>query len=160
MHAWLVQVGCHEINQVDQLDKLMSHWAYEHVEVKSCCRRAGALDEAGLYTNTEDTDCEVCKGDLHLWAVISEARPGRVTCAEHCAALDAPPETLILLYRRAPLASCAPALLGTCSYRICLLRKPLRFWPFLFNCDYGDGMPPFLALPWNKGTPTAEDWWR
>jgi hypothetical protein len=57
------------------------------------------VDGQGLYTNTEDIDCEVCKGDLHLWAVVSEACPGRATCAEHPQALGAPPETLVLLYR-------------------------------------------------------------
>ena len=66
------------------------------------------MDGQGCYTNTEDIDCEVCKGDLHLWAVVSAACPGRATCAEHPAALGAPPDTLVLLYR----CGAAPARAG------------------------------------------------
>jgi hypothetical protein len=61
--------------------------------------RAGAMDEKGVYTNTEDVDCEVCKGDLHLWAVVSPSCPGRATCPEHVKVLDRPIEDMKLLHR-------------------------------------------------------------
>lgn len=56
-----------------------------------------------MHTNTEDVDCEVCKGDLHLWAVVSVKCPGRATCAEHASALSCPVEDMVLLYRCALL---------------------------------------------------------
>ena len=60
---------------------------------------AGAKDEAGLHFNTEETDCEVCKCDLWLNAIISPACPGKATCSEHAAALPCAKEEQILLYR-------------------------------------------------------------
>ena len=60
---------------------------------------AGAVDGAGVHTNTEDTDCCMCKGDLFLSAAVSPAAPGRAACPEHAAALGAPPGSLVLLYR-------------------------------------------------------------
>lgn len=65
-------------------------------------------DEAGVYTNTEDMDCEVCKGDLHLFAVVSPACPGKATCPEHASALESPNETLRLLYRCPLITPCCP----------------------------------------------------
>lgn len=59
----------------------------------------GAKDENGVYTNTEDIDCEVCKGDLHLWAVVSMSCPERATCPEHVNALGCPIEDMTLLHR-------------------------------------------------------------
>ena len=52
-----------------------------------------------MYINTEDIDCEVCKGDLHLWAVVSPTCPEKATCPEHVSALECPTETMRLLYR-------------------------------------------------------------
>ena len=52
-----------------------------------------------MHTNTEDTDCCTCKGDLFLSAVVSPAAPGRAACPEHAAALDAPPDSRVLLFR-------------------------------------------------------------
>jgi hypothetical protein len=69
---------------------------------------AGDKDEAGAYTNTEDIDCEVCKGDLHLWAVVSPACPGQATCPEHVSALESPNDTLRLLYRCLLITTCCP----------------------------------------------------
>ena len=69
---------------------------------------AGDKDEAEVYTNTEDIDCEVCKGDLHLWAVVSPACPGKATCPEHVSALESPDETLRLLYRCPLSIPCYP----------------------------------------------------
>ncbi|BDA42391.1 probable lysine-specific demethylase JMJ703 at N-terminal half [Coccomyxa sp. Obi] len=63
------------------------------------CGKVGAMDADGVHTNTEDVDCEVCKGDLHLWAVVSVKCPGRATCAEHASALGCPVEDIVLLYR-------------------------------------------------------------
>ena len=63
------------------------------------CGCAGAVDGAGVHTNTEDTDCCTCKGDLFLSAVVSPAAPGRAACPEHAAALDAPPDSRVLLFR-------------------------------------------------------------
>ena len=60
---------------------------------------AGEKDADGVYTNTEDIDCEVCKGDLHLWAVVSPTYPERATCPEHVSALECPTEAMRLLYR-------------------------------------------------------------
>ena len=81
---------------------------------------AGAADDRGCYTNTEDIDCEVCKGDLHLWAVVSEHCPGRATCAEHPDALGAPLESLVLLYRCA-----AQPVQDPCLSRVCLWAPPV-----------------------------------
>ncbi|KAK9803401.1 hypothetical protein WJX72_006240 [[Myrmecia] bisecta] len=59
----------------------------------------GAIGEDGLHTDCEDTDCEVCKCDLYLSAIISPACPGRTVCAEHAAALGVRTEQMIMLYR-------------------------------------------------------------
>ena len=61
-----------------------------------------------MYTNTEDIDCEVCKGDLHLWAVVSPAQPGKATCPEHVSALECPTDAMRLLYRCCPLMAPPP----------------------------------------------------
>ena len=52
-----------------------------------------------MYINTEDIDCEVCKGDLHLWAIVSPTQPGKATCPEHVSALECPTDAMRLLYR-------------------------------------------------------------
>lgn len=49
--------------------------------------------------DTEETDCEECKCDLYLFAVVSPMRPGRATCPEHAAVLNLPHHQMILLYR-------------------------------------------------------------
>ena len=64
-----------------------------------------------MHINTEDTDCCTCKGDLFLSAVVSPAAPGRAACPEHAAALDAPPGSLVLLYRRALHVAATPTAL-------------------------------------------------
>ena len=68
---------------------------------------AGDKDADGVYTNTEDIDCEVCKGDLHLWAVVSPAQPGKATCPEHVSALECPTDAMRLLYRCSPATASA-----------------------------------------------------
>lgn len=55
-----------------------------------------------MYTNTEDTDCEQCKCDLYLSAIISPQCPGKAACPEHASCLPCPPSSWILLYRCAP----------------------------------------------------------
>ena len=60
---------------------------------------AGAKNERGMHTDTEETDCEECKCDLYLFAVVSPMRPGRATCPEHAAVLNLPHHQMILLYR-------------------------------------------------------------
>lgn len=62
----------------------------------------GEKDAEGVYINTEDIDCDVCKGDLHLWAVVSPACPDKATCPEHVSALECPTEAMRLLYRCPP----------------------------------------------------------
>lgn len=59
----------------------------------------GAKNERGMHTDTEETDCEECKCDLYLFAVVSPMRPGRATCPEHAAVLSLPHHQMILLYR-------------------------------------------------------------
>ena len=68
---------------------------------------AGDKDADGVYINTEDIDCEVCKGDLHLWAVVSPAQPGKATCPEHVSALECPTDAMRLLYRCSPAKASA-----------------------------------------------------
>ncbi|KAF6260724.1 JmjC-domain-containing protein [Scenedesmus sp. NREL 46B-D3] len=64
-----------------------------------CCRRAGLPDAAGCHTDTAGCVCEACRCDLWLSAVVSSAAPGRTVCAEHAAALAAPPASCSLLFR-------------------------------------------------------------
>ena len=42
---------------------------------------------SGVHVDTADCDCEVCKCDLFLSAVVSELSPGRCTCPDHASAL-------------------------------------------------------------------------
>ena len=63
---------------------------------------AGAVGNDGVHTNTEDTDCDVCKGDLFLAAVVSLAAPGRAVCPEHASTLPGPQARRHLLYRCGP----------------------------------------------------------
>lgn len=60
---------------------------------------AGAVDEQGMYTDTEDIDCLVCKCDMWLYAVVSPSCPGQAACTEHAQHLDCPRDEQILLYR-------------------------------------------------------------
>lgn len=91
-------------------------------QLKGRCLRTGALDADGVHTNTEDVDCEVCKGDLHLWAVVSPKCPGRATCAEHASALGCPVDDMVLLYRHAPW-SYPPASCNTAMISVALLQS-------------------------------------
>ena len=63
------------------------------------CVCAGAKDIHGLYTNTADVDCSVCKTDLWLSAVVSRAAPGGAVCPAHAATLLGCPEEKTLLFR-------------------------------------------------------------
>ena len=71
----------------------------KHVLKRVSLDDTGEKDADGVYTNTEDIDCDVCKGDLHLWAVVSPTCPERATCPEHVSALECSTETMRLLYR-------------------------------------------------------------
>lgn len=53
----------------------------------------------GLFTNTADVDCSVCKTDLWLSAVVSRAAPGEAVCPAHAATLLGCPEEKALLFR-------------------------------------------------------------
>ncbi len=79
--------------------------------------RTGEKDADGVYINTEDIDCEVCKGDLHLWAVVSPTCPEKATCPEHVSALECPTETMRLLYRYPLNSEAVPDLLQRFSGR-------------------------------------------
>ncbi len=68
---------------------------------------AGALSPEGGFTDTTDVDCEVCKTDLWLSAVVSPLAPGRAVCPEHAAHL---PGQRLMLYRFTPGAPPASAL--------------------------------------------------
>ena len=60
---------------------------------------AGAVDEQGMYIDTEDIDCLVCKCDMWLYAVVSPSCPGQAACPEHAQHLDCPRSQQMLLYR-------------------------------------------------------------
>ena len=62
------------------------------------CDRA-SYDARGTHTCTGDTECMHCKCDLFLSACVSPDRPGMCTCPEHVAALGAPADRCVLLYR-------------------------------------------------------------
>lgn len=59
----------------------------------------GAVDENGMYTDTEDIDCLICKCDMWLYAVVSPACPGKAACTEHARQLGCPRKEQVLLYR-------------------------------------------------------------
>ena len=54
------------------------------------------VDSEGVWTDTEDKDCAVCKCDLFMSAVVSPERPSEAVCPEH--ASHFPPDRS-LLYR-------------------------------------------------------------
>ena len=60
---------------------------------------AGDKDDQGLLINTEDMDCQDCKCDLWLSAVVSRETPGQHFCPEHAPQLTSPKESWILLQR-------------------------------------------------------------
>ncbi len=60
---------------------------------------AGAVDENGMYTDTEDIDCLICKCDMWLYAVVSPSCPGKAACTEHAHQLGCPRSEQVLLYR-------------------------------------------------------------
>ena len=60
---------------------------------------AGAVDENGMYTDTEDIDCLICKCDMWLYAVVSPSCPGQAACTEHAHQLPCPRSQQVLLYR-------------------------------------------------------------
>lgn len=60
---------------------------------------APTKDSKGVYTNTHDVDCAVCKCDLHLSAVVALDKPGLAVCPEHAAQLGAAPYKCTLLVR-------------------------------------------------------------
>ena len=59
----------------------------------------GSLADDGAPDDGEDADCEVCKCDLWLAAVVSPDARGRAACPEHAAALGVPPSRQRLIYR-------------------------------------------------------------
>lgn len=97
---------------------------------------AASKDEQGMYINTEDTDCEQCKCDLYLSAIVSSACPGKAACPEHASCLPCAPSSWILLYRYVldlwisiAWASCLLLLVCPClPVHICLR---------LLHIDYG-----------------------
>lgn len=66
---------------------------------RMCGGKPGAVDENGVYTDTEDVDCAICKCDMWLYAVVSPACPGKAACTEHANQLGCPRSEQILLYR-------------------------------------------------------------
>ena len=63
---------------------------------------AGTVDDKGMYTDTEDVDCAVCKCDMWLCAVVSPSCPEKAVCTEHATQLGCPRKEQILLYRCDP----------------------------------------------------------
>lgn len=63
---------------------------------------AGTVDDKGMYTDTEDVDCAVCKCDMWLCAVVSPSCPEKAVCTEHATHLGCPRKEQILLYRCVP----------------------------------------------------------
>ena len=59
----------------------------------------------GCHTDTTEVDCEVCKTDLWLSAVVTPLAPGRAACPEHAASLPGPPTLRRLLVRHTPGAA-------------------------------------------------------
>lgn len=62
----------------------------------------GAKDSRGCHTDTTDVDCELCKTDLWLSAVVSVSAPGRAVCPEHASVLPGLPNNRVLLCRYTP----------------------------------------------------------
>ena len=68
-------------------------------EVRMSGSEEAEYDSRGIHVSTADCDCEVCKCDLYLSAVVSERVPGRCVCPEHAEALGVPSSSCRLLYR-------------------------------------------------------------
>eukprot|EP00210_Caulerpa_lentillifera_P000249 g242.t1 len=66
-------------------------------EVKQMEGCPKSRDENGLVKNTEEMDCELCKCDLFLSAVVSPQKPDIFVCPEHASSLP-PPRVLIYRY--------------------------------------------------------------
>ncbi|DBA81611.1 TPA: hypothetical protein ACH3X1_007371 [Trebouxia sp. C0004] len=66
---------------------------------RMCGGSPGAVDEKGMYTDTEDIDCLICKCDMWLYAVVSPSCPGKAACTEHAQQLGCPRSEQVLLYR-------------------------------------------------------------
>ena len=63
------------------------------------CGGKDAREKSGVYTDTQDKDCEVCKCDLYLSAVVSPLHPEKVVCPEHALHFTS---DRILIYRSCP----------------------------------------------------------
>ncbi|DBA76499.1 TPA: hypothetical protein ACH3X2_008560 [Trebouxia sp. C0005] len=66
---------------------------------RMCGGSPGAVDENGMYTDTEDIDCLICKCDMWLYAVVAPSCPGKAACTEHARQLGCPRSEQVLLYR-------------------------------------------------------------
>ncbi|KAL0051456.1 hypothetical protein WJX82_007798 [Trebouxia sp. C0006] len=66
---------------------------------RMCSGSPGAVDENGMYTDTEDIDCLICKCDMWLYAVVAPSCPGKAACTEHAQQLGCPRSEQVLLYR-------------------------------------------------------------
>lgn len=66
---------------------------------RMCGGSPGAVDEHGMYTDTEDIDCLICKCDMWLYAVVAPSCPGKAACTEHARQLGCPRSEQVLLYR-------------------------------------------------------------
>ncbi|KAK9803314.1 hypothetical protein WJX73_000542 [Symbiochloris irregularis] len=101
--ALAVQLGTAELVLRIEEERRRRQAGLKHAPGLPSMRMTGttpaAKDEQGMYTNTEDTDCEQCKCDLYLSAIISPACPGKAACPEHASCLPCPPSTWVLLYR-------------------------------------------------------------
>lgn len=56
-------------------------------------------DASGAPINTAEADCQVCKCDLFLSAVVSPLAPGQAVCPEHACQLGVPSSECTLLFR-------------------------------------------------------------
>lgn len=83
--------------------------------VWSCHIREGAKDSKGCHTDTTDLDCELCKTDLWLSAVVSVSAPGRAVCPEHAYVLPGHPSSTVLLCRYTPGAPSCRMCQACCS---------------------------------------------
>ncbi|KAK9864104.1 hypothetical protein WJX84_004798 [Apatococcus fuscideae] len=85
--------------QEEQRRRVVGLAGMPQLQARPMIGKPGAKNERGMHTDTEETDCEECKCDLYLFAVVSPMRPGRATCPEHAAVLNLPHHQMILLYR-------------------------------------------------------------
>ena len=101
----------------------------------------GAVDDKGVYTDTEDVDCAVCKCDMWLCAVVSTACPGKAVCTEHATQLGCTRQEQLLLFRCAWRFCLVP--LNPCLSQLCLA-LPCPALPCL---TLPDSALPCCALP-------------